>query len=432
MISTLILPLAAATFAASHAGGQEPVPAILPATAVATQDDAAQADDAQAEEVDLTKMPMCEGDEVVLPSGLKYCIIEKGDGSESPRFGDAVLCDYSGWLTDGTLFDSSRVAQGPGRAVEPLTFNVGGVIDGWNQALELMSPGDRWLVTIPWKLAYGENGSRSIPAKADLVFDMKLISVVDRAPKFEAWNAEAEDIITLESGVQLRVLEPGTGEAVSTGLTGVMDSSGWKKNGELLFVPDYVNGSPQVVPEFRALQKDGGRIPFTKDLTTYAKAGARLQVNVPAALGVGTLNPNAAGGAEEIWMIEFPSVKAYPKPTFRMPSAEELKTTESGLQYFVIDEGTGRRPTAANVVMAHYNGCLTTGDEFDSSFKRGTPLGFALRGVVPGWTEGLQLIREGGSIILVVPSDLGYGNRATGSIPAGSTLVFQVDLLAVQ
>jgi FKBP-type peptidyl-prolyl cis-trans isomerase len=108
-----------------------------------------------------------------------------------------------------------------------------------------------------------------------------------------------------------------------------------------------------------------------------------------------------------------------------------VKTTASGLQYEVITEGTGPKPTAADTVTVNYKGTLIDGTEFDNSFKRGQPISFAVTGVIRGWTEALQLMPEGSKYKLYIPHQLGYGTNEVGSIPAGSTLVFEVELLKV-
>jgi len=102
----------------------------------------------------------------------------------------------------------------------------------------------------------------------------------------------------------------------------------------------------------------------------------------------------------------------------------------SGLQYKVIKEGTGPKPKATDMVKVHYRGKLVNGTVFDASYDRGEPIEFKLNQVIPGWTEGLQLMSKGAKYELYIPSSLGYGDQGAGEmIPGGSTLIFEVELL---
>ena len=100
-----------------------------------------------------------------------------------------------------------------------------------------------------------------------------------------------------------------------------------------------------------------------------------------------------------------------------------VKTTASGLQYIITKEGTGKQPTAQSIVKVHYEGRLINGQVFDSSYKRGQPVEFPLNQVIPGWTEGLQLMKEGGKATFFIPSNLAYGPQELPGIPANSTLI---------
>ncbi|QWF72444.1 FKBP-type peptidyl-prolyl cis-trans isomerase [Methylomonas paludis] len=105
-------------------------------------------------------------------------------------------------------------------------------------------------------------------------------------------------------------------------------------------------------------------------------------------------------------------------------------TTASGLQYQVLTEGTGATPKATDTVTVHYEGTTIDGKVFDSSYKRGAPASFPLNRVIPGWTEGLQLIKEGGKSRLFIPANLAYGARQAGpDIGPNSTLIFDVELI---
>lgn len=112
---------------------------------------------------------------------------------------------------------------------------------------------------------------------------------------------------------------------------------------------------------------------------------------------------------------------------------EGVKTLPSGLQYKEIAPGNGKSPKAADTVTTHYKGTLIDGTEFDSSYKRGQPATFQVSGVIPGWTEALQLMKEGAKWQLFVPSSLAYGERGAGrDIGPNATLIFEVELISVK
>jgi len=112
---------------------------------------------------------------------------------------------------------------------------------------------------------------------------------------------------------------------------------------------------------------------------------------------------------------------------------EGVKTLPSGLQYKVIKAGTGKKPKLTDTITAHYRGTLINGTEFDSSYRRGQPASFQVNGVVPGWTEALQLMEEGAKWQLFIPSNLAYGERGAGrEIGPNAALIFEVELLSIQ
>jgi peptidylprolyl isomerase len=223
------------------------------------------------------------------PSGLATTVLTPGSGNDHPAKEDLVTIDYTGWTTDGKMFDSS-VARG-----KPSTFPVNRVIPGFSEGLQLMVPGETRRLWIPEALAY--KGAPGKP-KGLLVFDVHLIELPNRAP---------------------------------------------------------------------------------------------------------------------------PDVKAPPA---------DAKKTASGLAYKILREGTGgRHPKGSAQVMVHYTGWTTDGKMFDSSVVRGQPATFPLDGVIPGWTEGLQLMFEGEKARLWIPEALAY--KGAEGKPKGM-LVFDVELLKIQ
>ncbi|MFK8114314.1 MAG: FKBP-type peptidyl-prolyl cis-trans isomerase [Rubripirellula sp.] len=136
-------------------------------------------------------------------------------------------------------------------------------------------------------------------------------------------------------------------------------------------------------------------------------------------------------GWQPITFVDKPELQVGTGP-MDADAATEFSVTDSGLKYRILRKSDGRKPTAASTVAVNYRGWLSSGKVFDSSYERGEPTTFPLRNVIAGWTEGMQLVGEGGMIELRVPSKLGYGERGSpGSIPAHSNLHFIVELVSV-
>ena len=110
----------------------------------------------------------------------------------------------------------------------------------------------------------------------------------------------------------------------------------------------------------------------------------------------------------------------------------EVTTTDSGLQYEILASGSGTTPGPTDTVSAHYHGTFEDGRVFDSSVDRGEPIDLPVNGVIAGWTESLQMMKEGDKWRLIVPPELGYGANGVGPIPGNTTLVFEVELLVVR
>jgi peptidylprolyl isomerase len=144
-----------------------------------------------------------------------------------------------------------------------------------------------------------------------------------------------------------------------------------------------------------------------------------------------TSRPNAATLVAQANLLTQPEASTM---TESMPR-ENVITTDSGLQYVEVLEGTGALPTAGQTVVVHYTGTLEDGTKFDSSRDRGQPFKFPLGAgrVIKGWDEGIATMKIGGQRTLIIPSELGYGSRGAGGvIPPNATLIFEVELLGVE
>lgn len=248
------------------------------------------------------------------PSGVYY-IIEEPGGEAKPGMQDQLSVHYHGTLLDGTVFDSS-VDRG-----QPIEFQLGGVVKGWQIGIPKFGKGGKGSLIIPSGLAYGPRARGKIPANAVLRFD---IEVVDFKSK-EEFMKEQEAVAAKAN------------EAADASMQAYISEKGLKA------------------------QKD-----------------------------------------------------------------------DSGLYWTVEKQGTDPKPTVASTVKVHYHGTLLDGTVFDSSVDRGEPIEFPLARVVKGWQIGIPKFGTGGKGKLIIPPGLGYGNRAAGSIPPNSVLVFDVEVLEVK
>jgi FKBP-type peptidyl-prolyl cis-trans isomerase len=154
----------------------------------------------------------------------------------------------------------------------------------------------------------------------------------------------------------------------------------------------------------------------------------RLTVTLAAAICLLGCNKPTEPSAEK------PAAKAAPAGQADGAQKSDMKTTASGIKYLVLKQGTGTvSPKATDTVKVHYHGTLLNGTVFDSSVERGEPISFPLNRVIPGWTEGLQLMKVGDKFKFEIPPNLAYGeNSPSPKIPPNSTLVFEVELLGIE
>ncbi len=359
---------------------------------------------------------------VTTASGLKYSILQKGDGERAPKMGERVTVHYTGWLEDGTKFDSSRDNGKPFAFV----LGVGQVIKGWDEGVALMTKGTRCKLTIPYDLAYGEDGRPPrIPAKATLIFDVELLSF-EAMPEFKAGVKDKQK--KTESGLVYELLKEGTGDKLKAEQSFELRYAFWNSEGKLLEATEQNDATIKGLVESMNYK-------FLQEAPLLMRVGDRMRFEVPPALlfGATERGPDLPANSVTIWELELMSARTPPKlPDFVMPKAEELKTTASGLQYMVVKEGEGAKPTASSQVTVHYAGWLPDGKLFDASYNRGETATFPLGNVIKGWTEGLQLMKVGSIYKFVIPAKLAYGAGGQGPIPPNATLVFHVELIEVR
>lgn len=285
-------PLAIALFLAACSGGEAPAekPAEKPAeTPAATPTEAPVGDIAAPPDV-----AAAPADAEKTASGLASKVLSPGSGDKKPTAQDTVRVHYTGWTTDGKMFDSS-IKRG-----EPASFPLRAVIPGWTEGVQLMSVGEKRRFWIPKELAYNDRPGK--PAGM-LVFDVELLEIVAAPSTPDDLSAPGSDAKKTASGIEYKVLKPGTGSA---------------------------------------------------------------------------------------------------------------------------------HPTKTSRVKVHYSGWTLDGKMFDSSVKRGRPATFALNEVIPGWTEGVQLMTVGEKTRFWIPANLAYGDTPSRPGAPSGKLVFEIELLAIE
>jgi peptidylprolyl isomerase len=352
-------------------------------------------------------------------SGLATKVLKPGTGTAKPHPWDQVKVHYSGWTTDGKMFDSS-VKRG-----EPSTFGVTQVIAGWTEALQLMVEGEQRRVWIPENLAY--KGQPGRPAGM-LVFDVELLGIVPGKEPIAAPSdvaAPPANATKTASGLAYVQLQKGTGKdkpAKNDRVT--VHYTGWQTDGKM-FDSSVQRGSPST---FGVSQVIEGWTEGLQLMTTGSKFRFWIPENI-AYKG----RPGPPAGML-VFDVELISIEKMPEPPKTPPDVaaapKDAKATASGLKYKILKHGTGKvHPKPEDRVETHYTGWTTDGKMFDSSVTRGKPMTFGLSQVIPGWTEGLQLLVEGDSARLWVPEELAYKGRP--GAPQGM-LVFDVQLIKIE
>ncbi|MBL4801263.1 MAG: FKBP-type peptidyl-prolyl cis-trans isomerase [Emcibacter sp.] len=239
--------------------------------------------------------------------------------------------------------------------------------------------------------------------------------------------SSTNEIHTTASGLKYEIITAGTGatptadDSVTVHYEGtLMDGTKFDSSydrGETISFP--LNGVIKGWTEGLQLMQEGAKYKFT----------------IPSGLaygeqGGGSIPPNS----DLIFIVELFKVEVDEGKVFLKKNKEKsgITTTESGLQYKVLLEGNGKSPSATDRVTVHYEGTLIDGTKFDSSYDRGEPIDFGLNQVIRGWTEGVQLMKEGSKYKFFIPSDLAYGAQGSpGAIPPNAALIFTVELIRV-
>jgi FKBP-type peptidyl-prolyl cis-trans isomerase len=350
-----------------------------------------------------------KGKVVKTESGLEYKIEAVGDGKTVQK-DDLVEVHYSGWVVDSAAkdvyadwtndttkikFDSSYDRE---QAFKFLV-GTGSVIKGWDEGLLGMKIGGKRTLIIPPDLAYGAMARGKIPANATLKFSVEVLGI-ERMEIIEDSIGTGEEIVegtSFRAHMKLTALEPV----------------------EKILQDTYAKNMPVIVDNV-----EGKIFPAFAEVIKGMKIGGKRVANLP-----------------EDARFRFPKSKFEIKA---LSIAEEIKpweidekkytTTKSGLQYFILEEGTGKKVESGKKAKIHYTGFLANGEMFDSSVRRGEPIEIpvGVGRVIKGWDEALLLFKVGTKAKLKIPADLAYGDRQMGPIKANSILIFDVEVLSAE
>ncbi len=351
-------------------------------------------------------------------SGLKYCVLKVGPPGTSPKFGDKVVVHYTGWHLDGSVFDSSR------NHPAPTETSIGAVIEGWNEALQMMTPGAHWKLTIPPNIAYGASGDPpGIAPNETLIFELELFAF-EPGPRLRPGDPTKQK--KSESGLIYEPIIEGHGEPPKPDDALDLRFAIWNTEGRLIEATEisqrHYCGRAANMP-IRLMQ-------IAPQLLTL---GARYRFEVPAALCERLRwfgQPYLPPGSTTIWEIELAGIRPI---TFTKPDPAKQTKTASGLKYEILKEGSGVQPKVTNSVTVVYTGFFEDGTLLDSSLLREWTATFALRGsLMKGWIEGLQLMKEGSCFRFEIPSDLAYGPKGKSPrVPPNTPLIFDIELVKV-
>jgi FKBP-type peptidyl-prolyl cis-trans isomerase len=349
-------------------------------------------------------------------SGLAFQVLKPGAGDERPELHDKVRVEFLGWSTKGP-FDSTKKSGGTD------VFDMKGVIAGWTEALRAMRVGERRRLWIPDKLAYP--GLRANPTI--WVFELELLEIVRGKPPLPAppdVAAAPADAARTSSGLAYKLLSSGGGDDRPNAWDRVtLHYTGWTNDGAMV-----ESSSGDERPSVFDVDKV---MPGWREALPLMAVGDHARVWIPASLARPKHAREPQGSL--VYDLKLVSVERLPEPP-RAPTPlatppRDAKKTKSGLAYRVQKKGSGGlKPTLSDRVEVAYSAWTTDGKLFDSSLLRGKPASVPMRGLIPGWAEGLQLMAKGDKATFWIPEKLAYAGTA-GS-PRGM-LVYEVELLHI-
>jgi len=376
---------------------------------------------------ELTTVPATPEAPVVLEgaittdSGLQYLEILAGSG-KAPEIGDIVSMNYIASLVNGTELDNTYVSGVPATTI----WGLDRLLPGWEEGIGLMKVGGKAKFVIPSELAFGQTGYGVVPANAQIIIEMELLSA-ETPPQPTA--IEEDKYTTTETGLKYYDLSVGEGMEALDKYTVKAEYTLWVK-GESDF--SYVGKSEEAYPISFAIGS-GEVFPGWEEGMIGMKVGGSRLLVLPPDLALGE-QAYSDIPANSTLVMEIKLLDATEPLVATVVDDKDYTTTASGLKYYDLVEGTGDVAATGQSIQVQYTGWLEDGTQFDSSVASGQPFSFVLGSgsVIAGWDEGVVGMKVGGKRQLVIPSNLGYGEAGSGIIPPNATLIFEVELVEIQ
>ena len=277
---------------------------------------------------------------------------------------------------------------------------------------------------------------QSVELRYGIAFTLLLVvsptSLAGAAKPGKADKDAPQEFTTTDSGLRYRILRKSEGQKASKSDTVTVHYQGWLDD-KTVFDSSYQRDKPATFPLNQVIKG------WTEGMQLIGEGGM-IELEIPAPLGYGKQGAGNVIPPDSTlhFLVELVKVQSSQKLVAKPGKADkdapqEFTTTDSGLRYRILRKSNGKHPAATDTVTVHYRGWLDDKTVFDSSYKRGKPATFPLNQVIKGWTEGMQLVGEGGMVELEIPASLGYGEQGAGNvIPPDSTLHFLVELIKIQ
>lgn len=370
----------------------------------------------------VTMLSVSASAQTTTSSGLVYRIAKAGNAN-TPREGDQVWVEYTGMLTDGTVFASTAEY-----GCIDFYLGQGMLIKGWEEGLQLIGEGGVIELTVPPTLGYGDLETEDIPSGSTLHFVIKVVQV-NKHQQIRPFDISGKKLKKLPNGIKYYVVKEGTGNAPKKGDNAYVHYTGWLDNGSIFGTSVHKSNPMRITV-------GGGEVIEGWDyILGLMKPGSKVRALIPSNLAFGAEGYGIQVPANASISLDLELVRVSPQVIVEKWNAAGRDTlhTPSGVGYVVFEQGEGTTIQPNSIVTAHYSAYLTDGTLVESSVKRETPVKFPTNAgmILDGWEDAMPLMRKGSKFQLLVPSFLAYGSENVEGVPANSDMIFDIEIIDV-